>query len=67
MFFFFPSIYVICNGLGADMKIAPRGIIRVEILYSSLVELLVMSCNFFILNIKKRKTLVSTAIFYESL
>ena len=52
-FFRLFMFYVICNGLGADMKYCSRGIVRVEILYSSLVELLVMSCKFFILNIKK--------------
>ena len=37
-------------------NIVPRGIVRVEILYSSLVELLVMPCKFFIFNIKKKSS-----------
>ena len=46
-------LYVMTSG--QTLNIAPRGIVRLEILYSSLVELLLMSCKFFILNIKKKK------------
>ena len=38
IFVFFPSIYVLCNGLGADMKYCSRGIVRVEVVCSSLVK-----------------------------
>ena len=45
-------LYVMASG--QTWNIAPRGIVRVEIFYSSLVELLVMSCKFFILNIQNK-------------
>ena len=59
-------LYVMASGQTGN--IAPRGIVRVEILYSSLVELLVMSCKFFKLNLKKYiiLTLSSTVKFVTS-